>query len=105
MTNIIDLEGYKKKVAESVASMAFNITQEDQEEVDKLALEITEKYIKKLNEGDHSFAIQATPSQTKLVQQMIDELTKDLNGIIVELIHDLTRKTVELYLLKKYRRQ
>jgi len=104
VTNIIDLEEYKKQVAESVASMPFNITHEDQEEAGKIALEITEKYIKKLNEGDHSFAIQAIPSQTKLVQQKIDELTKDLNDIIVELIHDLTKKSVELHLLKKYRR-
>lgn len=103
MTDIIDIEEYKKRITEAVKNVSFDFSQEDREEVDKLTSAISEMYLKKLNDIDHSFSIRADPSQAKLVQQKIYAIRASYEDIIVDLIQELAGKSTELHLLRKYR--
>jgi len=103
MSDVINIDDYRNKTADSALNGIAEIGDGDKEEIDKIASSIAEKYIKRLNETDHSFSFQGDPTQAELVQDKINALRSDLNNIIVSLIQEVTEKSIRVCFLEKYR--
>jgi len=103
MSDVINIDDYRNKTADSALNGIAEIGDGDKEEIDKIASSIAEKYIKRLNETDHSFSFQGDPTQAELVQDKINALRSDLNNIIVSLIQEVTEKSICVCFLEKYR--
>jgi len=103
MSDVINIEEYRKKIADSALESMPDIPSEDKEAINKIASSIAEKYIKQLNKIDHSFSLQVDPAQAKLVQDKINVLRNDLNEIIIGLVQEVAEKSARLYFLEKHR--
>jgi len=103
MSDIIDLHEFKKRLLETSNTLMPEHNGDIDPNVIKITDDIANKYIAWFNSINHSFDLQCTPEQGKLIQSKIDELRNDYSLKIIELIGELAEREVRIYLLDKNR--
>ncbi|KJG03981.1 hypothetical protein UB33_21330 [Photobacterium angustum] len=99
MSNVIDLKQYQKlRNNENL----LDIPEEDSLESEGIQEEISERYLKAINEIEFSFCFAVTEEQGEQIKAAFLEVQKSYERILLDSVSESTNKTVQLHFLNKY---
>lgn len=99
MSNVIDLKQYQTiRNDENL----LDIPKEDRIELAAIQQEISDRYLKAMNEINLSFSFSVTEDQSEQIKAAFIEVQKSYEKILLDSVSDITNKTVQLHFLKKY---
>ena len=96
MSEIIDFEKYKQlRTKDGLTS----IPNEDQNEIAK---EISDRYLNRLSEIQHSFSMELTELQKEQVSSAIKQVKQSYEEVVFEAVAEIAFNSAQLHIVNKY---